>query len=109
MIGGGPTAIGQIVTKWARTWAGIAQVLAPQEKLNGVVASGDVCLATLLIEGFKGRSVDGLAGVIDDPGVGIIYDIVDVLFIKRPRVEQAFRSVSGVVDGTIVEAKDLCL
>ena len=81
-----------------------AQVLAPQQKLDGVVAEADVFLAALFVERQKVRLRNRRLGIVDDAGARVALHVVDVTLIHRPGVELALRPV-GVVDGAAVESE----
>ena len=87
----------------------VAEVLAPEEELDGVPAGGDVGLAALLVGGHEhlGGDLGHARGVVDDAGLGVALDVVDVGLVERPGVDLALGPVIGVVDRAIVEAEGL--
>ena len=85
------------------------QILSPQQELDGVPAGGDVCLAAFLVEGDDEVRVDFRVFVrhVDDAGRGIALNVVDVGLVYGPGVDQPFRTVFFVVDGTAIEPEHL--
>ena len=72
-------------------------------------AGGDVGLAALLVGRHEhvGGDLGHAGGVVDDAGVGVALDVVDVGLVDRPGVDLALGAVVGVVDRAVVEAEDL--
>ena len=84
-------------------------ILTPEQELDGVVTRRDVLLAVELVDRREGLGGDLLRGVVDDAGLGIVRDVVDVVFVERPRVEEALGTVVGIVDRAVVEPVHLGL
>jgi hypothetical protein len=76
-----------------------------------VVASRDVLLGAELVLLGDDALVERRESrqVVDDAGVGVVGDVIDVGLVERPRVELALGSVLGVVDRAVVEPERLGL
>ena len=55
-----------------------------------MVAGRDVLFAALRVERGELVLADGDARVVDDAGLGVVGDVVDVVLVERPGVEQTF-------------------
>ena len=110
-VGGAALGVGRrgVVGDGPGAGAVVAQVLAPQQELDGVPAGGDVGLAALLVAATiaVGGDLGEAGGVVDDAGVRVALDVVDVGLVHRPGVDLALGPVVGVVDRAVVEAEGL--
>ena len=110
-IGCPPLGIGvsSVVLDRPVTWPVVVEVLAPEQELNGVPASGDVLFATLLVERNQERRVDygDRFRVVDDTGLRIPVHVVYVGLIQGPVVDQLLWAVLFIVYGSFVETIDL--
>ena len=108
-VGAPPVGVGGRGVVGDRTGARavVAEVLSPQQELDGVPPRGDVGLATLFVGRHEhvGGDLGHARHVVHDPGFGVAVDVVDVRLIEGPGVDLAFGPVLGVVDRAIVEAE----
>ena len=56
-------------------------VLSPEQKFNGLIAGGNIGFIFSLIALDKQRFANRAGQVVDDPGSGIAFDIIDVRFV----------------------------
>ena len=103
---GVPGLVGEIPPRTV-AWSVGAEVLTPEQEFERMKAGADVLFAFAFVERDDelARDAGEFPDVVDDAGVRIASDVIDVMFVDGPGVDSSFDRV----DGSVVKAIGLRL